>query len=220
MLFRSRRAQHLDLIYSQSRTLYDIIPNAPRPSNNISQTALGSHADGVIGSVSATSVSQVAGQLGQLALTDKPAIMTPATTSSEPAPSTDVNMVETLKSSRCKNRNQRRKESSGEQEEATPKETPPGKNKKGKKKVKFPCLAYKEEDHFSHDCPRVVDVQKFVEQTKNPFLAVLTNPFLAQQQLVAQVPAQQPVSQSAPAPSGASSSFVNIMMVDTIDLAT
>ena len=105
----------------------------------------------MIGSVSATSVNQVAGQLGQLALTDKPAATTPATTSSEPAPSTDVNIVQTSKSSRRKNRNQRRKESSGEQEEATPKETPLGKNKKGKKKVKFPCLACKEEDHFTRD---------------------------------------------------------------------
>ena len=116
-----RRAQHLDLIYSQSGTLYDIIPNAPRPSNDTSRATPGPHADGVIGSVSTTSVSQVAGQLGQLALTDKPATQTPTTTSNEPAPSTDVNMVQTSKSSRRKNRNQQRKESSGEQEKATPK---------------------------------------------------------------------------------------------------
>ena len=67
------------------------------------RTTPGPHADGVIGSISTTSVSQVAGQLGQLALTDKPAAQTPTTTSSEPALSTDVNMVQTSKSSRCKN---------------------------------------------------------------------------------------------------------------------
>jgi hypothetical protein len=72
-----RRAQHLDLIYSQSDTLYDIIPNAPRPSNNIPRTTPGPHADSVIGSVSTTSVSQVSGQLSQLALTDKPAVTIP-----------------------------------------------------------------------------------------------------------------------------------------------
>ena len=109
-----RRAQHLDLIYSQSGTLYDIIPNAPRPSNETPRTTPGAHADGVIGSVSTTSVSQVARQLGQLALIDKPTTKTPATTSSDPAPSTDVNLVQTSKSSRRKNRNQQRKESSGE----------------------------------------------------------------------------------------------------------
>ena len=59
-----KHAQHLDLIYSQSGTLYDIIPNAPRPSNDIPRTTLEPHADDMIGSVSTTSVSQVAGQLG------------------------------------------------------------------------------------------------------------------------------------------------------------
>ena len=76
-----RRDQHLDLIYSQSGTLYDIIPNAPRPSNDQPRTAPGPHADGMIGSIFATSVSQVAGQLGQLAITNKPATMTSETTS-------------------------------------------------------------------------------------------------------------------------------------------
>ena len=109
-----RHAQHLDLIYSQSDTLYDIIPNAPRPSNDIPRMTPGPHADGVIGSVSTISVSQVARQLCQLALTNKPAAKTLVNTSSEPAPSTDVNMVQTSKSSRRKNRNQQRKESFGE----------------------------------------------------------------------------------------------------------
>ena len=130
-------------------------------------------------------------------------------------------MVQSLKSSRCKNRNQWLKESFVEQEEATPKETPPRKNKKGKKKVKFPCLACKEEDHFTRDYPYLVDIQKFVEQSKNPTLAMLTNPFPAQhQQLVAQVPVQQPAPQSVATPSRAGSSSVHIMMADTIDLAT
>ena len=59
-----RHAQHLDLIYSQSCTLYDIIPQAPQPSNDKPQTAPGPHADGMIGFLSTTSVSQVVGQLG------------------------------------------------------------------------------------------------------------------------------------------------------------
>ena len=112
----------------------------------------------MIGSVSATSVSQVTGQLGQLALTDKPTAKTSATTSREPAPSSDVNMVQTSKSSRRKNWNQQRKESFGEQEEATPKEALSGKKKKGKKKVNFPCLACKEEEYFTRDCLRLADV--------------------------------------------------------------
>ena len=59
-----------------------------------------------------------------------------------------------------------------------------------------------------------------MEQSKNPPLAVLTNPFPAQhQQLVTQVPVKQPAPQSATAPSGAGSSSVHIIMVDTVDLA-
>lgn len=95
-----RCAQHLDLIYSQSNTLYDIIPQAPRPSNDKPWTALGPHADVMIGFVSTTSVSQVSGQLGQLAITDKFALTTLATNSNDPTQSTNVDMVQTSKSSR------------------------------------------------------------------------------------------------------------------------
>ena len=88
-----RHAQHLDLIYSQSGTLYDIILQAPRPLNDKPWTALGQHADGVIGSISTTFISQVARQLGQLAITDKSTSTTSATNSNGPAQSTDINMV-------------------------------------------------------------------------------------------------------------------------------
>ena len=56
-----RHAQHLDLIYSQSSTMYDIIPQALRPLNDQSRSALGPHADDVIGSVSTSAINQVAG---------------------------------------------------------------------------------------------------------------------------------------------------------------
>ena len=129
----------------------------------------------MIGYVSTSSVSQVVGQLGQLAITDKPISTTSTTTSNDPAQSTDVNMVQTTKSSRRKSHNQQRKNSSGEQEEANTKEPQPGNNnKKGKKKLKFPCLAFKE-DHFTKDCLHLANVQKFVEQSKNPTPVVLTN---------------------------------------------
>ena len=46
------QAQYLDLVYTQSGTLYDKIPDLPRPSQ-LTATPSGSHAaDGVIGSVS------------------------------------------------------------------------------------------------------------------------------------------------------------------------
>ena len=71
------------------------------------------------------------------------------------------------------------------------------------------------------DYPHLTDVQKFVEQSKNPTPAMLRNPFPTEhQQMVAQVPAQQPTNQSTTAPSGTGSSFVNILMADSVDLAT
>ena len=65
-----RRDQHLDLVYSQSGTLYDIIPQPPRPSNDKSQPAPGPHVDGVIGHVSSSTIDQVVRQLVKLALAD------------------------------------------------------------------------------------------------------------------------------------------------------
>lgn len=149
----------------------------------------------MIGFVSSSPVSQVVGQLGQLAITDNPASTTSETTSNNPAQATDINMVQTSKTSRWKSHNQWRKNASGEQDEANIKEPQFGNNnKKGKKKLKFPCLACKE-DHFTKDCLCLVDVQTFVEQSKNPTPTVLTNSFPTQhQQIVAQVPMQQPAT--------------------------
>ena len=60
-----------------------------------------------------------------------------------------------------------------------------------------------------------------MEKSKNPTMAVLTNPFPTQhQQMVAQVPVQQPTTQSAVASSGARSSSAHIMMADAVDLGT
>ena len=102
-----RRAQHLDLIYSQSGTLYGINPQNLRPTNDKSWPATRPHVNGVIGFVSISTVSQVVEQLGQLAITDNPASIASATTSNTSSQSTDVNLVQTSKTSREKNHNQR-----------------------------------------------------------------------------------------------------------------
>ena len=41
----------MDLIYSQSGILYEIIPKAPRPSHEAEKPKPRPHADGVVGSV-------------------------------------------------------------------------------------------------------------------------------------------------------------------------
>jgi hypothetical protein len=55
------RAQYLDLVYSQSGTLYELIPNATRTHTDPSKPSSTSHADGVIGSVKTQSTSQSTG---------------------------------------------------------------------------------------------------------------------------------------------------------------
>ena len=50
------RAQHLDLVYSQSGVLYDILPNAPRSWQELPRSSPGPHADGIVGSVANVSI--------------------------------------------------------------------------------------------------------------------------------------------------------------------
>jgi hypothetical protein len=52
------RAVYLDLVYSQSGTLYDLLPNDARANTDPSKSSSSSHADGVIGSVKTQSTSQ------------------------------------------------------------------------------------------------------------------------------------------------------------------
>jgi hypothetical protein len=55
------RAQYLDLVYSQSGTLYELIPNATRTPTDPSKPSSMTHADGVIGTVKTQSSSQSTG---------------------------------------------------------------------------------------------------------------------------------------------------------------
>ena len=45
------RAQYLDLVYSQSRTLYDLIPQAPRPSTDPTKPPTEVPVDGIVSSI-------------------------------------------------------------------------------------------------------------------------------------------------------------------------
>jgi hypothetical protein len=65
-------SQHLDLIYSQLGTLYDIIPHAPRPLTDPKNPNPGPHVDGVVGFVSHASVNQLADQMGHMSILSHP----------------------------------------------------------------------------------------------------------------------------------------------------
>ena len=62
------RAQQLDLIYSQSRILYEIIPEAPRPTHDAKKPKPKPHANGVVGSINSPTVEYLAKQLHQLSI--------------------------------------------------------------------------------------------------------------------------------------------------------
>ena len=57
------RAQQMDLIYSQSRILYEIIPEAPRPTHDTEKPKPGPHVDGVVGSINSPTIESLAKQL-------------------------------------------------------------------------------------------------------------------------------------------------------------
>ena len=57
-------AQQMDLIYSQSSTLYDLIPLVARPASDPTIPSKGPHADGVIGFV--IQIDQCIQQMGQV----------------------------------------------------------------------------------------------------------------------------------------------------------
>ena len=62
------RAQQLDLIYAQSRILYEIIPEAPRSSHSVEKPNLGPHANGVVCSVNYPTIEYLAKQLHELSI--------------------------------------------------------------------------------------------------------------------------------------------------------
>ena len=57
------RDQQLDLIYSQSRILYEIILEEPRPIDDAEKPKPRPHADGVVGSINSPTIESLAKQL-------------------------------------------------------------------------------------------------------------------------------------------------------------
>jgi hypothetical protein len=76
------KSQQLDLTYSQSGMLYEILPNAPR-SNYDPRQKLGPHADGIIGSANTKSTNLVMNHLKCLSLS-QPVAGQASTSSSTP----------------------------------------------------------------------------------------------------------------------------------------
>ena len=60
------RAQHMDLIYSQSRILYEIIPEAPWSTHSVNKPKPRPHADGVVGLVNSPTIESLDKKIHEL----------------------------------------------------------------------------------------------------------------------------------------------------------
>jgi hypothetical protein len=177
------RAQYLDLVYSQMGTLYDLLPDAPRPSTTTtSMTPTTSHVtDGVIGTF------HTQPQSTQTSHTTPKSHASNAQTAPTPTPPTgktsEVNVVQSTptgknKSKKGKGRNKEDKNNNPQSDKT---KTQPAEDK-DKHKPRYPCLICGD-DHYTKDCPRHAEVTKFLQGTpKPPTPVVLSQPFPSQQQ--------------------------------------
>ena len=158
------------MIYSQSRLLYLILPNDPRPGTNPSKPPLGAHVDGMIGST----LNQVTNALSQVSL------QLNASTSQTTPTSEVFNVQKTSKKGGQKGKSKK------ERKEKTTNATSNGGNndkdedegdKMKKKKVKFPCKLCSE-SHLTHFCPKINEAKRLLGQPNiDQQTNVSSNPF-------------------------------------------
>jgi hypothetical protein len=154
------RAQYIDLVYSQTRTLYDLLPDLPHPNtSSTSTTPAASHAvDGVIGSSQA--------QPHSTSSTNPKSASSNVQNAPSPAPPTgktsEVNVVQSTPVGKNKSKKGRGKNKEGknnsqaEQTKTTPVDD------RDKRKPQYPCLICGD-DHYMKDCPRCAEVTKFLQ---------------------------------------------------------
>jgi hypothetical protein len=175
------RAQYLDLLYSQMRTLYDLLPELPHPGTSITSTtpATSHAADGVIGTAQAQSHS-VSSTNHKSASSNVQNAPSPATSASK---TSEVNVVQSTPTGKNKSKKGRGKNKGGKNNNQAeqPKNTPV--EDRDKCKPRYPFLICGD-DHYTKDCTRRAEVTKFLQGTSNPsMLAVLSQPFPSQQQV-------------------------------------
>jgi hypothetical protein len=148
------------LVYSQSSTLYDLLPNAARDNTNPSKSSSSYHVDGVIGSVKTQSTSQ-------------------STTLSSTSPQTqisEVNVVQSAPSQKSEGKKKEKDKSKNTNNIEQPKNQSqtPTTERKPQWKLKFSCIVCGD-DHYTRECPHHDEVAKIFKGDSQP--TVLTHPF-------------------------------------------
>jgi hypothetical protein len=165
------RAQQLELIYSQSGLLYEILPDAPRSILDKTRQRARPHANGIVGSTQTKLVEKLTNQLQQLSIQHSAANQTIAL-AAPPTKMLDVHTVQSTNpkaTQQPKGKKKQRKKGKGDNK---PTDNAGGSNTE-KRKASYPrnlCV----EDHPTHLCPQLAEAQKFVTQQQP---VVLTNPF-------------------------------------------
>lgn len=172
------RAQYLDLVYSQSGTLYDYLPDAPRPGT--SKAPPTPSVDGIIGSVTSTPKKNSANPGKQ-----KSNVSTETTSqaTSHPSNTSEVNAVQSTTADKT-SKGKKKGKGKNKADQPKPDSPKPSSEESAKRKPKYPCLIC-DEDHFTRDCPRRSEVSRLLKGTPGT-PAVLKEPFPSQQtQMVA-----------------------------------
>jgi hypothetical protein len=152
------RAQYLDLVYYESGTLYDFLPNAARANTDPFKPSSSSHADGVIGSFKTQSFSQ-------------------STTLSSTSPQTqisEVNVVQSAPSQQSGGKKKTKNKSKNNNEQPKNQAQIPSTKKQPQRKLKFPFIICGD-DHYTRDCPLCNEVAKIFQGKSQP--TVLTQSF-------------------------------------------
>jgi hypothetical protein len=176
-------AQYLDLVYSQTSTLYDLIPDAPHPfTNPTPMPSVASHAaDGVIGTF------HVENQLKEVNHSNPKLTTTNVQNDTPPAPSSsktsEVNTVQYTPTGKSQNKKKgkgKNKEDKTNNQQPDKPKTQPGDDKENRK-PRYPCLICGE-DHYTKYFSRREEVTKFFQGIRTPPTpAILSQPFPSQQ---------------------------------------
>jgi hypothetical protein len=210
------RAQYLDLVYSKSGTLHDLIPNATCATTDPSKPSSSSHADGVISDVKTQSTSQSTEIVNLSASAPSPS-STSLFSTSLPTQVSKVNAVQSSPSQQSggnkKTKNKYKNNNTNEQPKSqTP---PPATENQPQQKLKLPCLICGD-DHYTQYCRHRDEVEKNFKGNSQP--VVLTHPFPWKQYMLSQTPSPR-VNSSHP-PNDEASTSAHIYMFSGIDLTT
>ena len=144
-------AQYLDLVYSHSETMYDLIPQAPHPSIDPTKSPVENSVDGVVCSIQRSLAAKRAKQQ-----------ITSTTTPSAPTIFAELNVIQSTQTPSNKKNEKGKGKKPGNQQE-NPKAMAPDNDNKGKRKDKYPCLLCGG-DHLMKECPCCEEISKFFEK--------------------------------------------------------